>query len=106
MGPAVVSGRRRFHLPGLGFRVVGDGVERCQGNAARMRCQAAAIAVAHRQLRSIRRWICRAPRVDAGGDVQDPVAERGDLAAGQRRLVCEAEEFAGSPPGPGSATRA
>jgi len=34
-----------------------------QVNAARMRCQAVLIAAAHRQVRSIRRWIYRAPRV-------------------------------------------
>ena len=38
---------------------------------------------AQRQVLSMRSRVCRALRVMPGGDVEDPVAERGDLAAGE-----------------------
>ena len=58
-----------------------------------MRVQAVAIAWAQRQVASMRRRSCRAPRDDAGRDVQHPVAEGGDLAACQVGVIGEADEF-------------
>jgi hypothetical protein len=49
---------------GLGsFVVVGAGRSAGQGKAARMRCQAVAIAAAQRQVASMRSRSCRAPRI-------------------------------------------
>ena len=53
----------------------------------------AAIWAAHRQVRSIRSRVRRAERVSWAARVQHPVAERGDLAAGQRRHVREADQL-------------
>ena len=46
--------------------------------------------VAQRQVLSIRSRIWRAAAGDAGGDVQHPVAEGGDLAAGERGVSAKA----------------
>lgn len=57
-----------------------------------MRCHTVAIWVAHRQVASIRNRTWRAPRMIRACYVQDPVAERGDLGAGQAALAAKADE--------------
>ena len=49
--------------------------------------------MAHRQVASIRKPDLSGAAGDAGGDVQDPVAEGVDLARGQIRLLGEADQF-------------
>jgi hypothetical protein len=59
----VSSGWAGFPRAGGSFVFVGAGGSVVQGKAARMRCQAVAIAVAQRQVASMRRRSWRAPRV-------------------------------------------
>ncbi|KQH75158.1 hypothetical protein AO501_22795 [Mycobacterium gordonae] len=60
----------------------------------RMVCQAIAMGMAQRQVRSMRSRVLQGAAGDACGDVQDAVTESGDLDAGQAGIVSEADESA------------